>query len=205
MPKQNKKMFFVAQKNRQGVFQDKIWFEETLAKAKSTKGPPNSSKEEVTKADSKTLPTFLVLSREVEEELEIFRSFEQVLAFLVSASSTIQFLMTIEPAIKKIGRVEFENSERRIYSFDSTNSGAVIRAMRQARAGISAANQLPPLVLVGLVGAYDVILQKLIRSAVQSQDKLSNMLDTNIKLKDLKTFGTVQEAVDYLVDKEIDS
>ena len=64
--------------------------------------------------------------------------------------------------------------------------------------------QFPRLAIIGLVSAYDVILQKIIRTGLKYEDRLGSAFERSIKLKDLKSFSTIQEATDFLIEREIE-
>lgn len=98
-----------------------------------------------------------------------------------------------------------EDNERTVFRLAAANIQPILVALKQTTNSIVAANQLPELVLMGLVGAYDVVLQKLVKTGLKYEDKIGYGSDKSIRLKDLKGFSTIQEAVDFLTDKEVES
>jgi hypothetical protein len=113
--------------------------------------------------------------------------------------------MTMEPVLNKYSNVVEDNNERTIFIITKANLQPITKALTQTTNSITAATQLPELVLMGLVGAYDVILQKLVKTGLKYEDRIAFGSDKTVRLRDLKGFSTIQEAMDFLADKEVES
>jgi hypothetical protein len=207
-----KKLYLVVLKDKTGrpginyALHSKLKDEQaTIAPHGAKPDEKNKSKPEKNDDDSAKSSVFLDLMQDTGREMEVFRSLEFVLAFLLTASPSIQFMSTVVPTLKKIAREEQGSDDRTIYSFDPRNAGEVVRALRRATNGIRAASQFPHLALIGLVSAYDVMLQKLLLLIFRNEEKTGSSISRSLKLKDLRSFSSIDKAVNYFIESEIES
>lgn len=64
---------------------------------------------------------------------------------------------------------------------------------------------LPKLYFTGLVSAFDILFSKIVRAAIHHQPNLISSLNTSISFDNLVKLGSVEDAKNHIVDKEIEN
>jgi hypothetical protein len=149
--------------------------------------------------------SFAAIQMELSSAVARHRALDKVMAMLGVTAVDIQFAFAVGPTLKKHATLVEDGGDRMIYSFDRASARDVIVSIREAASGVSGIGQLPRLLLIGLVSEYDVFLRKLIKVGLATQVGLLSRVDRSLTLKELAEFSTIEEASEYLVEKEIDA
>ena len=177
----------------------------SLEDAKAYKLPEKDTRPEKEPEDKEQKEnTFLALHDEAAEAVATFRSLHRLTKLMTAISAPLQFKFTLEPALNKYGSLTFTDAHRDIYKLHHSHSRAVASELRNTASGIEAAYQFPKLLLIALISDYDVFIQKLIKTAFMAQPQLQSGVQRNITLPELSRFSTIEEALDYLIERDID-
>lgn len=189
-------------KNRRlkGAFQISPSLKDAQAAKPTEEKEPNEQKQKTESAN-----TFAVLQNDLIEKIAVHRSLDNIMILLQYVNMDIQFDFSVGPILKKHGALIQESKDRKIYSFDRQHAREVISSLRKADSGVQGVAQLPRLVLIGLVGEYDVFLHDLIRAGLSAQKNAAASINRNLTLQELLTFSNIDEATNYLIEREIDS
>lgn len=127
------------------------------------------------------------------------------MVLLHTADMNIQYSFSIQPTLKKFAIEAYTDSQRRVFSFDREHARDILGALRKAKSGITGINQLPRLLLIGLVSEYDVYLHDIIRIGLTTQQSAAAAINRSLTLQELMSFGSIEEAKDFVIEREIDS
>jgi hypothetical protein len=178
---------------------------ETLEQAK-TAGPPKlDGGKEKPKRFISDKHTFVGLQKEVSRTIERHLALDQLMGVLDRSKVEFQFAFKIEPTLAKYATQVFEDQTKKVFEFDRVHTREIAQSLRQATEGIAGMRQLPRLLLIGLISEYDVFLHRLIRVGLASQEGIVSRIDRSLSLKELKQFATIEDASEFLIEREIDS
>lgn len=131
--------------------------------------------------------------------------------------STVPFIMKSLPFIlqfsddralrgiaKKNGRL-LNGGEYETYELDIGYLAEFAKNLEETGAIRSGINSVPSMFLVGLVSAYDVFLSQLIRAMFVVKPELLSSSERNISFKDLVEIGSVDEARNRIIEKEVEA
>jgi hypothetical protein len=106
---------------------------------------------------------------------------------------------------KKHGEIEENENGSKIIKFDPERGFEYIKLVARLGKYHLADKLIPRSIAISLISQYDVFLGRLIRVLSILQPKSINIADKNITFSQLQNFGSVEDAREYLLEKEIDS
>lgn len=149
---------------------------------------------------------FEVLHKQIEKIAAKHRGLSSLIALLHLSMQDLNFMLHLKPDLQKYGAdLVHSDTGREIYAVHNNHIPDVFNSIERMYASIEVTLQLPRLLLIGLVSDYDTFLQKLIRAALLAQPHKVKAINRSLQLADLPKFQTVQEAIDHLIDCEIDA
>lgn len=197
--------FLVAHRNRSlltGTFE----ITKSLEEAEAFTGQLNKPSAEVTSSpkdvDGKS---FSSIQKEITAAIADHLALDGVMGILTQAGIDMQFMIFVRSKLQKFGNIVSESKDRSIYSFHKTREREVFDQIVGLNSTANGIAQLPKLLIIGIVSEYDVFLRKLIRTAIFYQKHAALQIDRSLSLKDLAAFSTIDEARDYLIDREVDA
>ena len=110
----------------------------------------------------------------------------------------------IRDYIAKRGEV-LEKGEFELYRVGFEHLGAIASKLGSSRAIGAGINRIPSLFLMGLVSTYDSFLSQLIRCVFVARPEILSSSERNISFKDLIEIGSVDEARERIIEKEVKS
>jgi len=106
--------------------------------------------------------------------------------------------------IKKNGEL-LESGEYETYKIDITHINRINRSIEYREVIQSGINSIPSMFLIGLIGAYDKFLSHLIETMFIIKPEILSSSDRNISFKDLVEIGSIDEARNRIIEKEIET
>ncbi|WP_398473272.1 hypothetical protein, partial [Tardiphaga sp.] len=167
---------------------------------------PEIKREEIEReptTDSSSM-SFKAIQNELAGAVSRHRSLNKLMGLLDGAAMDLQFSFSIRPVLMKHATLSHEDPERSVYSFNPAHFPEIMQAIGEGADGIQGINQLPGLLLIGLVSEYDNFLRKLIRVGLSTQPALLSKIDRAMSLKEISQFSSISDASEYLLEKEID-
>lgn len=107
---------------------------------------------------------------------------------------------------KGIEKIEDDEEDGKVQlSIPKESFGRFIKLDEQLSDSFLALKMLPINFVVSLVSQYDAYLGKLIRQIFEVQPELLNSSEKSFKFSDLASFENIDEAKEYIIEKEIES
>jgi hypothetical protein len=185
---------------------DLAGFTTSLAQAKEVM-PKRDDKEKREENEERSEPknAFTVLLEEASSSLSYLRSLHSVLLLVATASVPLHLKFTLEPTLRKYGKLIFSNAERDVYGLNRFHTTDVSRAIRRTGLSVQGGSEFRSLLLTALISDYDVYLQKLLKIAFNIRPESQTAIQRTLSLEELNEFSSIEDARDYLIDREIDA
>ena len=197
------KIFVVAFKTKRSA--DVLSITDNLDEAKSASIPKLEKSPDGPRKPVDDKNTFASLQRDVTRTIRKHLALDHLMSVLDGLKGDFQFVFKIDPTLKKYGAVVFEDETRKIFEMDNAHISELTRSLRDATEGVRGIQQLPRLCLIGLISEYDVFLHRLIRTGLAAHEGNLARIERSLSLKELRQFGTIDEAKEYLIEREIDT
>jgi hypothetical protein len=120
-------------------------------------------------------------------------------------SNALHFALAMNPELQRYAKPVHEDEERTVYSYDEPHSREILDAVGAMMSGIAGVVHLLRLLVIGLIAEYDVFLSRLVRLAFTERPAVLGMSQRVLTYKELAGFSTLDEARDFVLEKEIDS
>jgi len=128
-----------------------------------------------------------------------------MMSVLAGGGLHLQTDIHLTPELKKLRTEVIDLEDRTISKIPEAHAAKTLRAFRKTTQGLRGANDLPNLILVGLVSQYDVLFKRLLKAAFEANSSIEGIAgEKTVTLKELKTFSSVDEAVEHMVERQID-
>lgn len=206
--KESKKAYFVLTKLEKMNFASGVGLALNLEDAKNfnnKKIKKQKKKPSLQNENEAKKSAFAKLSNEILHTLRAFRALDDWATVLSVLRIEMQLAAKIKPQLEKCAQKISDDSERAVYEFDRIYLPTFAKLLKQTHDASRAVSHFPRLMLIGLVSEYDVFLQKLIRTALSVEKGPIQSIERALTPKELESFGTIQEAIDHLVEREIES
>ncbi len=177
-----------------------------------------NSDEQLTEKDINDVPDNEIIDKEIlEEDLRpLFgKELNTFIAHIASLSSTLQISMkAVSDAFKNAQQTmkEFEKDNITFKEIDGKKATLVKLESaqhfedlnRQLRAYGLAFKTIPRSYIMALISQYDAFLGRLIRVVYLTKPQLLNTSDRNLTFSQLVEFASVEEAKEFILEKEIE-
>ncbi len=148
---------------------------------------------------------------------QLLRGLTQFTDEMDSLSTTLPFLMLLMNALtqdskKKLDHfvdkyaTEKERSKDRVkYSIDMEHAARANKLGREYKNTAITSKLLPRNFVIALISQYDSFLSQIIRFILDIKPEILNSSEKNLSFTDLLKFGTLNEAQNCLIEKEVES
>jgi len=106
--------------------------------------------------------------------------------------------------LQENGELEKEEDGRKIFKVDTTIGWKLIPLKQDHEDSIAAYRLIPKSFIVSLVSQFDFFVGRLIRCIYLKKPKLLHSSDKQLTLEQLISFGSIDSAKEYLLEKEIE-
>ncbi|MEJ1119846.1 hypothetical protein V9K92_15345 [Phyllobacterium sp. CCNWLW109] len=131
-------------------------------------------------------------------------------------SSTIELSPLISTAIanQEIGTFvannglkipEFENENFSVYEISQGYFSTLVQKHEASMAAIKGAEHLPEISVIGLISVYDAYLAKLLKVVFKTHEEMILTSDREIKYSDLLKYGSLDDAKNQIIEKDVES
>jgi hypothetical protein len=154
--------------------------------------------------DNGDVYSFRSVSMEFETSLNTFQITVPFIMNIIPIARRIYDDNNIRKTIAEQGE-QLEKGEFELYRVSLDRSTSITRRLEESAAIGQGINSIPRLFMMGLVSAYDSFLSQLIRCIFVTRPELLSSSERNISLKELTEIGSVEEARERIIDKEVES
>jgi hypothetical protein len=152
-------------------------------------------------------PGLRSIFRVLTEDFEIsIRPFQNTVSFVMQNLPLFcRYLdnKTIKGYVKENGEL-IEDGEIQIFRLPFEHAQTIAHLIEDSTSLHAGIGSIPGLFFLGLVGAYDLFLSRLIRAIFLARPELLSASERNISLKDLMEIGTIEAAKERIIEKEVE-
>lgn len=158
-------------------------------------------------ADKTPALNFATVCRDFVSSMESYRKF-------ISLTLAIATQLSASIAEKRIGdfvksrgveRSDLSTEDEKVYELDLDYYREFLVHNDEARNALEGARNLPQVMIIGLVSAYDAFLSQLLRVVLTMHEEIVLTSEKSIKFSELSEFNSIEQARASLIDREIEA
>jgi hypothetical protein len=196
------RMFLIRHANtklRHITFDFASTLEEAQTRTSNTKAQSEAS------SPPQQIASFQDLHKDISLSIERQRGLRRLMVLFQSLGGELSYATHLRPVLEERAVLESSLPDRDIYSFDLHDTQSIFRGIQDLYAGVAGLTRLPRLLLIGLIGQYDVFLQTLIRVALANKPEAVGRIKGTLTASELVKFASINMALEHLIDGEIDA
>ena len=102
-------------------------------------------------------------------------------------------------------RTDLSNKEQDIYELEIAHFREFVVHQNEISAAMETTAQLPRVMIIGLISAYDFHLSQLLRVVINLHEEITLSSEKNIRYADLLKYDSIQQVRTALIDKEVEN
>jgi hypothetical protein len=168
--------------------------------------PHDEDMESVSDIDVAAILTFASVFSSFISIMESYRKFIPLMLSMAPYLSSMLADRRIARFAKAKGtRHDLSSDGIEIYELDMSFYGEFVIYRDEVATAFQGTRHMPDVMIIGLVSAYDAFLSRLLRVIINRHQELVLTSDKTIKLSELSSFASIDEARDALIEREIES
>ena len=150
---------------------------------------------------------FRKVCRDFVSTMESYRSFISMMLAMASVLSASLAEKKIGDFVKAKGieRPDISTEGETVYELSTDCYREFALHNHEVITALKGARNLPEVMIIGLVSAYDAFLSQLLRVVLSRHEEIVLTSEKSIKFSELKEFSSIEQARASLIDREIDS
>lgn len=150
---------------------------------------------------------FESVCRDFVSSMESYRKFVTLILATASVLSTSLAEKKMGDFVKARGvaRIDLSTDDDKVYELDINCYREFSAINDEVLTALGGARNLPQVMIIGLVSAYDAFLSQLLRVVLNKHEEIVLTSEKTIKFSELSQFASIEHARTTLIDREIES